>query len=205
MKHTTPLAIVSSALLLVASLPAAMQAQATVTTEHDHTTYNFHGDGPAILVHQDAATVERDGAWNRGDVLTAYADQHPGTYILSLQNGSLRRLDDAHAVAQIAALRAPMDALSAQQSALSAQMKPLSAQMKSLGEAMRSAPDPAGQTRLGEQMSALGKQMGAIGEQQGAVGRQQGKLGLAVHQRLLEIINACVSNNTCPAVSSPAA
>ena len=137
--------------------------------------------------------------------LLRYAKSHEGTYLVFAENGTLHRLDRPAQMTELEHGYAPMRELEAKQKALGAEQAPLAARQRALAAQQRAASAPDEMRRIGELQGALGEQQGALGAKQGAIGEQQGALGRQFSAKVQDMLNACLADGSCPAVSTEAA
>jgi hypothetical protein len=182
-------------LMLPLSITAQTAKPATVSEE-------FHGDGHPFLLHLEGQEPSQHGGWEEGNSLRAYADAHPGNYIVFSSNGTLYRIDQPGSLHEVEEMYSPMHELSRQQKALSDQQKPLSAQQRALSAEMRAASSPAEMSRIGAEQGSIGRAQGEIGRQQGIIGKQQGVIGKRVFARVQTLIDACLQSSSCPVVEA---
>lgn len=184
------------AMLSLACAPLVAAAQMTMQ--------DFSGEpGPqrafALVVGSTVQTI--DGPCGASAKLNKYAQQHPGTYIVFVQDGDLYRLDASVSLTKAKALYAPMRSLMIRQAALAAEQVPLAHTQRALGEEQRTAVDPGEKGRIGAAQGAIGQQQGAIGELQGQIGREQGLVGRTFYRHVEAMLNDCVANHSCTRVS----
>jgi hypothetical protein len=177
-------------------LPLAMRAQAAGATINDE----FHGEGRPFLLHLEGEGQSQHGGWEEGNRLRAYADTHPGNYIVFLSESTLYRIDQPDRLHPVEAMYEPMRELSRQQKALAEQQKPLSEQQRALSVEMRAASSPAEMSRIGAEQGSIGRAQGAIGRQQGVIGKQQGMIGRQVFAKVQTMIDACLQDKNCAPV-----
>jgi hypothetical protein len=159
-----------------------------------------------FLLQVNSEESTRVGDWNGDFSMRAYAKAHPGTYVLFLAEGTLYRLDKPDNLAEAQRLYAPIRALGQEQGVLGRQQSALGQEQGNLGRQMSAARyDPAAMQALGEQQGNLGRMQGTLGAQQGNLGRQQAELSRALYKRVEEMIDACLRDRSCAAISPQAA
>ena len=170
---------------------------------------SYYNDGEAnqrsFALVLESSPVTINGSWHGTTDLARYAQDHAGTYIVFSENGELRRLDNPERLREAQRLYEPMTALAAQQRALAAEQRPLAAQQRALGAQQRAATTPVEMQSIGAAQAALGAQQGNIGRVQGEIGRKQGEIGRALHARVEAMLDACLTDGSCPRVSAEAA
>ncbi len=157
----------------------------------------------ALVVNSSRVSV--NGDWQAMAPLTRYTQDHPGSYIVFVQDGELHRLNTPDRVAEAEKLYAPMLPLAAKQRALAAEQKPLAEQQRALAAEQRAVVDPAEKGRVGALQGKVGAQQGAIGARQGEIGRRQGEVGRAFYDRIQAMLDACLVDRSCPRISADTA
>lgn len=193
----TPKQLVESCLHVgfVGVLAVGSSAQTTTITK---TRPADEGRPFALVVN--SSTLISNGDWQLLHSLGAYTQQHPGNYIVFSQGGTLHRLGTPERVAEAQRLYVPLIPLAAKQHALAEQQKPFAAEQRALAAEQRTATDAAEMGRIGALQGEVGRQQGAIGARQGEIGRRQGELGKALYDRVQGMLDACLSDGTCPSV-----
>lgn len=198
------LPLVAACLCAPVVLVAAAQTSTSPAPDGD---FHYRPDRQ-IVVYENGHMLTQEGGWSESNALRRYAAAHPtlagGNFVLFQDaGGPIRQLTQPESLARVQATYAPMKALNAQQAALATQQKPLALQQSALATEMRAAGSPAQMTEIGQRQGKIGRQQGEIGHQQGVIGQQQGTVGRAFYAQLQSILDACLQNNTCPAVAAP--
>lgn len=197
-----------TALRVAAACAFSILSLSVVAQSKPDTSYfNDAGDANqrsfALVVESSPVTIS--GSWHGTTDLARYAQDHAGTYIVFVDKGVLRRLENPNRLAEAQHLYEPMRALETKQRALAAEQQPLAAQQRALGTQQRAATDPDEMRRIGAIQTEIGAQQGNIGRIQGTIGRQQGEIGRAFHARVESMLDACLADGTCPRVTTEAA
>ena len=209
--------------LLAVAAPAQTGAPVATSAEH-------WGQQRSFAVVEDSSIRTFQGDWDVNAPLYRYVKQHPGSYIVFSQAGTLYTLDAPERIAEVHKLYAPIEeialkqkalahaqgALAGEQGKLSHSQQALSKKQQSLSMEERAAGTPEDQTRIGRGQTTLGQaqndlgrtqgdiggQQGDIGALQGALGRQQGDLSRAANKRLQTMFDGCLADGTCRRVTS---
>ena len=185
---------------------------------------------PSFAFVEHSAMRMSQGSWSGSMPMYRYVKEHPGSYVVFNQKGSLYRLDNPERMAEVHKLFEPIQALAAKGEALAHAQSSLAGEQQKLAHSQQSlakqqgslaseevaANDPKDQTRLGQSQSALGsaqgdlgstqgdlgQQQGDLGTMQGALGRQQAEMARVAGMRMQAIFDGCLADGSCRRVAS---